>query len=140
MKIYDLKSHGGGNDMEIESIRSSTNVQVDSNATNKAESVSQVQGDADNTGKDAGNQNNVNSNRKDPTKTTIDSAFSDMNSKIRQSRTRCEYSYDEPTKRISIKVYDEDTDELIREVPPEESLEVLQKVWELAGIIVDKKL
>ena len=63
-----------------------------------------------------------------------------MNTKIKQNRTRCEYAYDEPTKRITIKVFDEDTDELIREVPPEKSLEVLQKVWELAGIIVDKKL
>ena len=108
--------------------------------TNQTEDVIPVQAVADNTGKDAENQNAVNNNVKDPTKTTIDSAFSDMNTKIKQNRTRCEYSYDEPTKRITIKVFDEETDELIREVPPEKSLEVLQKVWEIAGIIVDKKL
>ena len=32
-----------------------------------------------------------------------------------------------------------ETDKLIREVPPEKSLEALQKIWELAGIIVDEK-
>ena len=74
---------------------------------------------------------------KDPTKKTIDAMMSEANQKL--SRTRCEYSYDEPTKRVSIKVYDKDTDKLIREVPPEKSLEALQKIWELAGIIVDEK-
>lgn len=139
MKIYSLKSHGGEFDMDIESIRNNTNMQGNY-STNQTEDVIPVQAVADNTGKDAENQNAVNNNVKDPTKTTIDSAFSDMNAKIKQNRTRCEYSYDEPTKRITIKVFDEETDELIREVPPEKSLEVLQKVWEIAGIIVDKKL
>ncbi len=77
---------------------------------------------------------------KEPSLSTIESAISGMNSKIDMQRTRCEYSYDEPTKRVSIKIYDKDTDELIREVPTEESLKMLQKVWELAGIIVDEKL
>lgn len=125
--------------MDIESVSSNTNLQSNY-GTVRTENVIPVQGVADNSGKGAENQNNVNANKKEPAKTTIDSAFSDMNTKIKQSRTRCEYSYDEPTKRITIKVFDEDTDELIREVPPEKSLEVLQKVWELAGIIVDKKL
>ena len=48
-------------------------------------------------------------------------------------------SYDEDTKRITIKVFDDETEELIREVPPEKSLEVLKKVWEIAGIIIDEK-
>ncbi len=74
---------------------------------------------------------------KEPTRGTIDSAISDMNAKM--SKTRCAYAYDEDTKRITIKVYDDETDELIREVPPEKSLEVLKKVWEIAGIIIDEK-
>jgi flagellar protein FlaG len=74
---------------------------------------------------------------KDPSQNTIDSVMSEANQRL--SKTRCEYSYDEPTKRVSIKVYDKETDELIREVPPEKSLEMLQRMWELAGIIVDEK-
>ena len=80
---------------------------------------------------------NQNNGAKDPTKKTIDAMMSEANQKL--SKTRCEYSYDEPTRRVSIKVYDKDTDKLIREVPPEKSLEALQKIWELAGIIVDEK-
>lgn len=76
---------------------------------------------------------------KEPSKNTIDSVVSEVNQKMRLTKTRCEYSYDEPTKRVSIKVYDKESDTLIREVPPEKSLEMLQKMWEIAGIIVDEK-
>ena len=74
---------------------------------------------------------------KDPAKSTIDSAVSSANN--RMVSTRCEYSYDEATKRVSIKVFDKTSDKLIREGPPEEALEMLQKMWELAGLIVDEK-
>ncbi len=74
---------------------------------------------------------------KEPAQSTIDSAISSLNAQM--SKTKCSYAYDETTKRITIKVYDEDTEELIREIPPERSLEVLQKVWERAGIMVDEK-
>lgn len=74
---------------------------------------------------------------KDPAMSTIDSAVSKANSIL--SKTRCEYSYDETTRRVSIKVFDKESEELIREVPPEKSLEMLRKIWELAGIVVDEK-
>ena len=74
---------------------------------------------------------------KEPAMSTIDSAISKMNAEM--AKTRCAYAYDEDTKRITIKVYDDETDELIREVPPEKSLEVLKKVWEMAGIMIDEK-
>lgn len=76
---------------------------------------------------------------REPSKGTIESAFSDMNSKLKMQRTRCEYNYDDVTRRVSIKVYDKDTDELVLETPPEDSIEALKKTWELAGIIVDEK-
>ena len=72
-------------------------------------------------------------------KDTLDSAFAGMNSKLKMQRTRCEYDYDEATNRVSIKVYDEDTDEVVLEAPPEEAIEALKKTLEMAGIIVDEK-
>ena len=36
---------------------------------------------------------------------------------------------------MSIKVLNADTDEVIREIPPEKSLDMLQKMWEMAGIL-----
>lgn len=67
----------------------------------------------------------------------IKATLSEANNKA--TRTRCEFSVDEPTNRISIKVIDRATEEVIVEIPPEESLDVLAKIWELAGILVDEK-
>lgn len=66
-------------------------------------------------------------------------AIDKVNSKIVPSKTRCEFSYHEETKRVSIKVIDQNTEEVIREIPPEETLNMLSKMWELAGILVDER-
>ncbi len=69
----------------------------------------------------------------------IKSAISQANHKMKSVRTKCEFSYHEETKRVSIKVVDKDTQEVIKEIPPEETLEMIQKMWELAGILVDER-
>ena len=66
-------------------------------------------------------------------------AIDKVNAKIVPSKTRCEFSYHEDTKRVSIKVIDQNTEEVIREIPPEETLDMLSKMWELAGILVDER-
>lgn len=70
---------------------------------------------------------------------TIDNTISETNSKIKMSNTKLQYSVDKDTQRISIKIIDKDTDKVIREVPPEETLEAIKKIWEIAGIMVDEK-
>lgn len=72
-----------------------------------------------------------------PSDATIADAVKNANRHM--EHTRCEYSYHKETNRISIKVIDDKTDEVIREIPPEKSLEMLQKMWEMAGILVDEK-
>lgn len=72
-----------------------------------------------------------------PSEATISDSVSRANRHM--DRTRCEYSYHEKTKRVSIKVFDDETGEVIREIPPEKSLDMLQKMWEMAGILVDEK-
>lgn len=69
----------------------------------------------------------------------IKDAIDQVNKKMKPTKTKCEFSYHEETKRVSIKVIDEETEEVIREIPPEETLEMLTKMWELAGLLVDEK-
>lgn len=45
----------------------------------------------------------------------------------------------EATNRLTIKIVDKDTKEVIRELPPEKTLDMIAKVWELAGIIIDER-
>ena len=45
----------------------------------------------------------------------------------------------EGTNRVTIKIVDKDTKKVIKELPPEKTLDMLQKMWEMAGILVDEK-
>lgn len=60
-------------------------------------------------------------------------------SKVINRNTIAEFGYNEPTNRITIKIKDRETDEVIREIPSEKALEMIAKAWELAGIMVDEK-
>ncbi len=52
---------------------------------------------------------------------------------------RFEISIHEKTNGIMVKVIDSDTNQLIREIPPEKILDMVAKLWELAGLIVDER-
>lgn len=45
----------------------------------------------------------------------------------------------EKTNRIVIKLVDRDTQEVIKEIPPEKTLDLLAKRMELAGVLVDER-
>ena len=45
----------------------------------------------------------------------------------------------EDTNRVTIKIVDKTTKEVIRELPPEKTLDMIAKVWDLAGILIDEK-
>ena len=43
------------------------------------------------------------------------------------------------TNRLTIKIVDKETREVIKEYPPEKTLDMIAKVWEQAGLLVDEK-
>jgi flagellar protein FlaG len=53
--------------------------------------------------------------------------------------TSLEFSIHEQTKLISVRVKDSQTGEVIREVPPEKTLDFVAKLWEMAGLFIDEK-
>jgi len=70
----------------------------------------------------------------------VEIAVEDVNSILAPVRAHVHFSFHEKTKRYSFRVYDVETGETIREVPPKESLDMVAKLFEMAGILVDKKL
>lgn len=50
-----------------------------------------------------------------------------------------QFSIHEPTKEIIVRVIDAATNEVVKEIPPEQLLDLAAKLWELAGIFVDEK-
>ncbi|MBO4953359.1 MAG: flagellar protein FlaG [Lachnospiraceae bacterium] len=73
----------------------------------------------------------------------IKAAVDDLNKTVKQAsplhHTKLSFKYHEDTNRISITVTDSDTDEVIREIPPEKTLDMLAKAWEMAGLLVDER-
>ena len=73
-----------------------------------------------------------------PSESTVRQAISDINKKINPN-TIAEYGYHEDTNRVTIKIVDKDSDKTIKEFPAEETLDMIAKVWELAGMFLDEK-
>ncbi len=72
-------------------------------------------------------------------KNTVKNAIDTANDSLKTSRTSARFKYHEATKQVSIKIIDDVTQEVIKEIPPEKSIEMLEKMLELSGILVDEK-
>jgi flagellar protein FlaG len=68
---------------------------------------------------------------------SIKKAVDEINRK--SSNTEAVFGYHEGTHRVTIKILDKDTKEVKREYPAEKTLDMIQKVWEMAGLMVDEK-
>ena len=67
----------------------------------------------------------------------IRKAVSEINKKA--NGTEAIFGIHDKTNRVTIKIVDKETKKVIREYPPEETLDMIAKVWELAGLMVDEK-
>ena len=57
----------------------------------------------------------------------------------RMSHSEAVFGIHEKTNRLTIKIVDKETKELIKELPPEKTLDMIAKAWELAGLLVDER-
>lgn len=111
-----------------------TKVEAQASAINEPVEIKKVDG----SDKNGSAQKDAEQQERKPSDNTIRQALKDMNKKL-NNNTIAEFGIHEGTNRIMIKIKNKDTDELIREVPAEKTLDLIQKAWELAGILVDEK-
>lgn len=85
----------------------------------------------------------INSKENDDNKAGVasSSAIKEAVSKINSKTNSCEavYGIHEGTNRVTIKMVDKKTKETVKEFPAEETLDLIAKAWELAGIMVDER-
>lgn len=84
-------------------------------------------------------QSGNNEQGKDSQATTeqIRKAVEQLNKRIGNSEAI--FGIHEATNRVTIKLVDKDTKEVIKELPPEKTLDMIARVWDMAGILVDEK-
>lgn len=87
---------------------------------------------------DEKNEGLMNENKEQQaTNEQIRKAVEQFNKKAKNSEVQ--FGIHEATHRVTIKIIDKDTKETIKELPPEKTLDMIAKAWELAGILVDEK-
>ncbi|MCR5665530.1 MAG: flagellar protein FlaG [Eubacterium sp.] len=67
---------------------------------------------------------------------SIKSAVDTIN---KASNTEAIFGIHDKTNRVTIKIVDKESKEVIKELPPEKTLDMIAKVWEMAGLFVDEK-
>ena len=100
-----------------------SNVAVSNQVTPTAQSDTDSKGDGE--------------NPKEPSDKQIQDAIKSINKHA--NGTEAVFGIHEKTNRVTIKIVDKKTKEVIKEVPPEKTLDLIAKAWELAGIMVDEK-
>lgn len=93
--------------------------------------VNQAQGKQDGSSNESPYQNQQPSNEQ------IKQAVEKLNKSMYNSEAV--FGIHEATNRVTIKIVDKETKKVIKELPPEKTLDMIAKVWEMAGILVDEK-
>ena len=67
----------------------------------------------------------------------VKKAMEELNKNM--SNSVAQFGIHEGTNRITIKIVDKETKEVIKELPPEKTLDMIAKAWEMAGLMVDER-
>lgn len=65
-------------------------------------------------------------------------AMEKINAQLPHSEAR--FSIHEKTNRVMIKLVDKNTKEVVKEIPPEKTLDIIAKCQEMAGVLIDENL
>lgn len=68
----------------------------------------------------------------------IKKSIADYSSKM--GNYEAQFGIHEATNRVTIKLVDKDTKKVIKELPPEKTLDMIAKCMEIAGMLVDQKI
>lgn len=75
-----------------------------------------------------------------PSAAQLKTAVEKINSVLRQANRNLEFSVDDETKRVVVKVVDTETGELIRQLPSEETLAISRAIGEIQrGLLLRQK-
>ena len=93
--------------------------------------------ETDKNGKD-GNRDDSQAKQTISENSQIRKAVDEINKKAHNSEAV--FGIHDATNRVTIKIVYKDTKKVLKEYPPEKTLDMIAKVWEMAGLLVDQKL
>jgi len=114
--------------MDISRVNSNNQIKVDDWGRNIAEKMEKL---PVNEGKKAAQEKNAGKD--------LDSAVDLANKALFKNNTHLKFEIHEGTNEILVKIVDDVTGEVLREIPPEKILDMVAKLWEIAGILIDER-
>lgn len=69
----------------------------------------------------------------------IRKAVEDINKSAIKEQSEAIFGIHEATNRVTIKIVDKKSKDVLKEYPAEKTLDMIAKVWEMAGLMVDEK-
>lgn len=84
-------------------------------------------------------ENNNSLSEKENSEKEVKNAVSKINKLLEGEGTHLQYEKHDVINQMIIKVIDNNTNEVIKEIPSKKILDMVAKMCELAGILVDKK-
>ena len=88
-------------------------------------------------GESGGNAQASNAEAQQAQQAQIKKAVEEINK--RASNSEAVFGVHDGTNRVTIKIVDKQTKEVIKEFPPDKTLDMIARVWEMAGLMVDEK-
>ena len=134
-------SYAGSSSASDVKAESQAKVETASNAAASDDLMKKtIQIDTKETGKNGkdGNRDDGQAKQTISENSQIRKAVDEINKKAHNSEAV--FGIHEATNRVTIKIVDKDTKKVLKEYPPEKTLDMIAKVWEMAGLLVDKKL
>jgi hypothetical protein len=134
-------SYAGSSSASDVKAESQAKVETASNAAASDDLMKKtIQIDTKETGKNGkdGNRDDSQAQQTISENSQIKKAVDEINKKAHNSEAV--FGIHDATNRVTIKIVDKDTKKVLKEYPPEKTLDMIAKVWEMAGLLVDKKL
>ena len=136
IKGAGMSFQGSASSARVESaprVESASNAAASDAIAAKTVEISTKGTDADG----GGNNGSAGYSQQMPTNEQLKRAVEEINKKANNSAAV--FGVHEETNRITIKIVDKESKEVIKEFPPEKTLDMIAKVWEMAGLMVDEK-
>lgn len=122
--------------MEIKGI--GQGLQINMEANNNIDKTSQTS-NGRGSGKVVGDDN-ITIGSKEVSDKELRNAVDKLNKFLEDSKTHAEYQYHDKLKNdLMIKIVDDKTGEVIHEVPPKKILDMVAKMLEMVGVLIDKR-
>lgn len=70
---------------------------------------------------------------------SLEKAVEGINQTLEITRTHLRFTLHEELEEYYVQVINDQTQEVIKEIPPKKILDIVAEIWKLAGILVDEK-